>query len=161
MLRGSSFLLRKVNARFYIDILQAAVRQPHEIWNLDVDSYTDQSIEIILDAYNDISNAFPHSRDTTLTTKIMLGIYGNVPAFDTYVTLTYRKIFAGYCGFRALNMKSLRCLKSFYEDHRDIIESFKNGTYCYRFDGTFSQATYTRAKLLDMLAFQHGIENNR
>lgn len=161
MLRGSSFLLRSANLNFYKSVLHAAVNQPQELWGLDVNNYNDQSIILIKNAFNSISAVFTENRNTTLTSKIMLGIYGNVPAFDTYVTQTYRSIFDGNCGFRAVNRKSLTCLKSFYDHHRAVIDEFQQRTLCHQFAGGFSQVHYTRAKLLDILAFQHGIDERR
>jgi len=158
MLRGSSFLLRNENVKIYEKVLETAINQPKSIWSIDADSYNESTIPILIEAYKEISNSFDNKTTKTLVTKVMLGIFGNVPAFDTYVTSTYRKVFEDKCAFRSFNSKSLECLNIFFHDHQATINQFQKKTYCYKFDGTFSKTTYPKAKLLDTIAFQYGIQ---
>ncbi|MEK7664769.1 MAG: hypothetical protein AAB361_01360, partial [Patescibacteria group bacterium] len=57
----------------------------------------------------------------TLITKIMLGVFANVPAFDKY----FRKSFK----IHSFNKKSLLKIKNFYEKNKDVFNSFKIYTF--------------------------------
>jgi len=59
----------------------------------------------------------------TLITKILLGVFGFVPAFDNYFCDTFRNIAVGKCGFRTLNDNSLSFIKSFYQANNESIDN--------------------------------------
>ena len=77
----------------------------------------------------------------------MLGVFANIPAFDQY----FRKSLKVH----SVNKKSLSKIKEFYEENKNIFDSFKIRT----FDFLTSKETdiiYTRAKLIDMYGFIDG-----
>jgi hypothetical protein len=153
MLRGSSFLLQK-SLRFYKKVIQIASKAPIEVWELDVDRYDEMAYHRLIELYKDILELYPTRRPLTLTTKIMLGIFGNAPAMDRYVTSTLRKIYPenGFTSFK----KSLSYFKQFYDEHESTINSNYNKVFCRRFkDGQFTATHYPKIKLIDMIMFEH------
>ncbi len=90
MLRNS-FLGNK-SVRFYKLLLERIVQLGERPWRVDVDSYTDENVELLLETGKAIREALGDGNkpSPTLVTKVMLGVYGNVPAFDRYVRKSAR-----------------------------------------------------------------------
>jgi hypothetical protein len=93
MLRGSSFLLDKSVKHYEELIYLISQSSGNPIWNIDIENYNEDNLEILLDYGEKIDEALS-SRDNenvtdTLKTKIMLGVFGNVPALDTYNKKAY------------------------------------------------------------------------
>lgn len=85
MLRGSSFLLEK-SARHFVNLIQEIPGFDKRIWGIDVDNYTNGNIPLLLEAKEKVKQ-YLHGQgkvSDTLATKVMLGIFGNIPAFDSY-----------------------------------------------------------------------------
>ena len=83
----------------------------------------------------------------TLVTKIMLGVFANIPAFDYYFKKSMK--------VHSVNKNSLLKIKKFYLENRDVFDSFEVHT----FDFLTSNETnniYTKAKLIDMCGFMDG-----
>jgi hypothetical protein len=79
----------------------------------------------------------------------MLGMYGNVPAFDTYVKKALR--------VNKLTRKSLKVVASFYECHKEVIDRFQQEICTFDFHaGEETNRHYTKAKIVDMVAFIGG-----
>ena len=79
----------------------------------------------------------------------MLGIYGNVPALDTYVTKALR--------VNKLTRKSLKLVASFYDCHKEVIDRFQQDIRTYDFHtGEETNRHYTKAKIVDMATFIEG-----
>ena len=85
----------------------------------------------------------------TLVTKIMLGVFGNVPAFD-----------GNFCkGFqlnKALNKHSLTIILGFYQANKQIIDDYDIYTLDFS-AGKETKRKYTKAKLIDMIGFIEGV----
>lgn len=150
MLRASSFLLQK-SARYYIPLIEGIVAFPPAIWDIDVDAYTEESIETLLACEQMIVQTVGQTRGITITlvTKIMLGVFGNVPAFDSF----FRRGF----GVTTFGKGSLRKIAAFYQQHQAVIDSY----HVYTLDFVTGQPTkriYPKAKLIDMICF---VEGNR
>lgn len=157
MFRGSSFLLKK-SVKYYEPLVEYIADINKGVWEIDVDSYTKENMDIILDVYNQIKTLMIKNRnaDLVLVTKIMLGVFANIPAFDTYFCNTFRGIFDD-CGFRRVNEKSLGCIKLFYEYNKAEIDELSSKTFVKEFaTGKASQFTYTKAKIIDMYGFSKG-----
>jgi len=156
MLRGSSELLQKSPAALkgliiYLD------NCPDDIWNLDVDTYSCR-YKLLEDTYKgiyaELKKVINHP-SCTLVTKIMLGVFGNIPAFDTYFTNTFRDEFKDdtNCGFRTVNKKAILDIATFYETNYSIFDSITIPVI--DFDGKVTQLVYKKAKLIDMYGFSH------
>jgi hypothetical protein len=149
MLRGNTNLLKK-SAKIFTPLLETIVQLGGRLWEVDVDSYTD-NMDILLKAGNAIREALGSEvkATDTLVTKIMLGVYGNVPAFDKYV----RK----GLGVNKLTDESLKVVSEFYETHKDVIDRFQREILTLDFHtGKETTRHYTKAKIVDMAAFIGG-----
>lgn len=147
MLRNS-FLLEK-SVRFFQPLLRGIATFDKRIWTIDADSYDNENIELLLDCRHMIVESLgrePKSSDT-LVTKILLGVFGNVPAFDGF----FRKGF----GTHSFGKKSLLRIANFYEENKALIDSKE----IYTFDYATARPTsrkYTKAKIIDMIGFIEG-----
>jgi hypothetical protein len=56
MMRGSSFLLQK-SVSHYQDLIKAISKMPKHYWEIDINNYTDENIEILLEIKSIIINA--------------------------------------------------------------------------------------------------------
>jgi len=94
MMRGSSFLLEK-SVKNYKNLITAISKMNPKLWEIDVDDYNEENISLLLNCKQDIIEAL--SKDNaktwnTLVTKIMLGIFANVPAYDDNFKKFLKKI---------------------------------------------------------------------
>jgi len=155
MFRGSSFLLQHSVYHFkptiqYINSLDKSV------WNIDVDKYDEKNIELITNIYKEIKNRLiPNGNtDLTLVTKLLLGVFGFIPAFDNYFCETFRKHFNGRCGFRRVNKVSLSFIQNFYRENKSSIDNLSNNTFTTDFlSGKKTEIKYPKAKIIDMYGF--------
>jgi hypothetical protein len=155
MFRGSSFLLQHSVSHFkptiqYINSLDKS------IWDIDVDRYDKNNIELITNIYKEIKERLiPNDNtDLTLITKVLLGVFGFIPAFDSYFCDTFRLIFDGECGFRRVNEVSLNLISNFYQANKDSIDNLSNNTFTTDFlTGKKTMIKYPKAKIIDMYGF--------
>lgn len=133
------------------------------IFEIDIDKYNETNIEHLILIYNNIrERVVVDEKQThlTLVTKIMLGVFGCVPAFDTYFILGMSKISASSKiknSFTAFNKKSLEFLKEFYEANQFEIDKFHQNTHTIDYHSKQkSQINYTRAKIVDLYGFETG-----
>lgn len=148
MMRGSSFLLEK-SVRNYKNLIIAISKMSPKLWKIDIDNYDEGNINLLLECKKQIETALgkENNPSDTLITKIMLGVFANIPAYDQYV----RKSLKLY----SVNKKSLLKIKRFYEENKNTFDSYK----IYTFDFLTSKETditYTKAKLIDMCGFMDG-----
>jgi hypothetical protein len=163
MFRGSSFLLQK-SARHFIPTIEYINTLDKTVWQIDVNKYDVNNIDIILDIYNKIDRTIIEgwNRGITLTTKIILGVFGFMPAFDEYVCSAFRNIADGKngnpkCGFRSVNKDSLRIIKQFYDENKVAIDKLSNNIYTKDFStGKITKINYPKAKIIDMFGFTYG-----
>ncbi len=152
MIRGSSFLLEK-SARNHKNLIVSISKINPKLWEIDVDNYDEENIKLLLDCKEQIEKVFGKENKPTpiLVTKIMLGVFANVPAYDNNFTKFLRK--QKYC--QTFNKDSLLEIKNFYEENKEIFNLFKIHT----FDFLTSKKTdiiYTKAKLVDMCGWMYG-----
>jgi hypothetical protein len=94
----------------------------------------------------------------TLTTKILLGVFGFIPAYDQYFCKTFKEIYKGKCGFTSVNDKSLKRIKQFYDDNKESIDEVSSKTYTTDFlTGNKTAINYPKAKIIDMYGFSKSI----
>lgn len=164
MFRGSSFLLEK-SAKHFEPTLHYIATLDKSVWLIDVDSYTQNNIDVILRIYSDLKNLLITNNNSSLTlvTKIMLGVFGFVPAFDQCFCDTFRELFKyDKCKFRALNSNSLNCIKSFYDSNKLVIDKLSSTTFTTDFaSGNKTTINYSKAKIIDMYGFITGLEINK
>ena len=146
MLRGSSKLLQR-SARHLVGIVETIAATDRGMWDIDADSYSEPNIQLLFGQARDLQRANAGMSDI-LVTKIMLGVFGNVPAFDT----NFKKGF----GVRKFGLKSLRKVGAFYLENRDAVEKYRLPTLDFVTGGP-TQRRYTRAKVIDMAFFVKGM----
>lgn len=147
MYRGSGYLWRH-SSKALEPAVTLITGAPSTIWNADVDQYSESLVAELLDFGNQLRGCLPGKTSDTLVTKVMLGVFGCVPAVDQY----FRRGF-GTSGF---NRKTLLRLRAFYEQHNELIDSHRIPTI--DFYSCETQYVYSRAKVIDMAFF---IEGNR
>jgi len=148
MFRGSSTLLRK-SARHYEPVIEVIAATPASAWDLDAHRYSPQTWPLIRQLDLQIRQAFGHDNGvtSTLATKVMLGVFGNIPAFDT----NFRRGFAA----STFGPKSFRRIGEFYQEHAEVIESHRIPTLDFA-TGKPTHRRYSRAKVIDMIFFIEG-----
>ena len=146
MLRGSAELLQK-SARHLIPVVELIAGADTTLWEIDAHCYTEPNIRRLLESGRTFRQAHPGMSDI-LVTKIMLGVFGNVPAFDT----NFRK------GFKVATFgpKALRKISSFYEENYLVIDRYRTSTLDF-VSGQPTSRKYTRAKVIDMAFFIEGM----
>lgn len=158
MYRGSSFLLQKSVKHFEL-VIQYISTLDKTIWRIDVDNYDENNIKTVLDIYKNTKNCIitMGNSDLTLITKILLGVFGFIPAFDTYFCNSFREICNKQCGFRVVNGKSLSFIKSFYDANAVDIDLLSSKTFTTDFKtGQKTTLNYPKAKIIDMYGFSSG-----
>lgn len=149
MLRGKADLLQH-SAHKLLGVVEFLIGQDKEVWEIDANTLKDD-YQVIRDLSRGIRRSFGTgvSVTDTLSTKIILGVMGSVPAFDRY----FRKGF----GCSTFGPKSLRGIGSFYEEHAEAIDSIDIPTLDFT-TGEETDIRYTRSKLIDMAFFTLGVE---
>ncbi len=170
MLRGSSFTLSK-SIKHYEPLIIYISQRPSSLWDIDVDSYKENS-GLIIKTYNEIKKRVVekdakgnYKRHLTLVTKIMLGVFGIIPAYDDLFCSTFKEIFNERCSFSVFNKSSssssssssLVCINDFYIANKETIDSFQKEIFTRSFGGEKTALHYTKAKIIDMYAFQKGL----
>jgi hypothetical protein len=141
-----------------IEVIASKKQAP--IWHIDCDDYGGDAKLHLRSAYKAIRFAVVPSRKAhlTLVTKIMLGVFGCVPAFDSRFTDTmraYGRTHRWRCRFRSFNQDALDCIAAFYQEHHKVVDRWSKKTWTFDFDrGQRTQVNYTKAKIVDMIAFE-------
>ena len=158
MLRGSSELLDK-SLSFYIPLIETISVCDNSIWAIDVNNYGDEIIrQNLIEIYNKLSKHIPNKSTLTLVTKIMLGVFGNVPAFDRYFKIAMKNLTNQECGFTVFNHNSLSTIYKFYSCNNQIIDSLANKTKTnvFGYSRLLQGQNFTKAKVIDIIGFQFG-----
>lgn len=157
MYRGSSFLLQK-SIKIYEPLMEYIASKECDVWDIDVHNYTEEgNVKKLIDCGDTIRKLLGKHGDKkkeatdTLITKIMLGVFGNVPAFDEY--------FKAGSSLGTFNKTALNKIFSFYEAHKETIidEAARVKTFDYD-SAEESTRLYTKAKIIDMIFFTKGLQ---
>lgn len=157
MFRGSSFLLDN-SAQIFVPLVEYISQLDVSAWEIDADNLEENSEQVIA-IYREIrSLLIPENKShLTLTTKIMLGVFGSVPAYDRFFIKAFKEIYKGQCGFSVFNKKSLACINNFYIDNHQVIDKHANNMSTIGFNGSTIVQQYTRSKVIDMYGFSKGL----
>lgn len=162
MLRGSTYLFTKTNMYHYGKAIHVIEDFNPTMRAIDADSYLkpDACAEIIR-AYKALQDALVPSgiAHVTLVGKVMLGVWGCVPSFDTYFRQGFWQL-ANKRGektaFNRVNDQSLTLLGEFYSRHRDEVSRLASQYTTLAFGGEFTNRPLPLAKVIDMYGFQRG-----
>jgi hypothetical protein len=153
MYRGSTTVLQK-NAKYYKKLVEEVIAKKESTlyWDIDADNYNEKNIKLLLDLKEKIEITLGNNPSNTLVTKIMLGIFGNTPAFDR----NFRKGMGRYkLPVYKFNKTALEKISKFYVYHKKAL-NYRIRTFNF-LDGQKTNIVYTKAKLIDMAAFQAGM----
>ena len=149
MYRGSADLLEK-SSRYLVPAIGIVARTEDSFWGIDAHCYTNSNIENICVLAGSFIQVYPRVSDILLT-KIMLGVFGTVPAFDTNFKRGCRAE-----GITAtFGPNALSRLGRFYLENAALIDEYRVPTLDF-LTGEPTQRTYTRAKVIDMTFFMEG-----
>ncbi len=153
MFRGKSLLEKSI--KHYEETIEYIAEIPKDFWSIDVREY-DTTIDIILEIYNEIRQKMvPDNRDLVVVSKVMLGVFGFVPAFDDYFCSTFRYLSNNEYGFRRMNYKSLDYLFRFYLANKEVVDRLSSEMFTTDFrTGEKTSINYPRAKIIDMFGWQ-------
>lgn len=156
MLRNSNLLYK--SPHFFIPLIYHINEKYEQLSKIDVANYNEENIKLLCQEYEQIQNILEKngvSGTKTLITKIMMGVYGNMPTFDG----AFSKTFKGKCTFTKVNKDNLEFIKEFYDNHINIFEKYK--IKVFDFYGNDTNYIYSKAKLIDMFSFiKSGKEEN-
>ena len=156
MMRGSSFLLQK-SYRYFTALIEWIASVETIYWQLEPFDYSTQ-YSIIEEAYNKIRDLTieDNNRDIVLVTKILLGVFGIVPAFDEYFCKCFKKIDPKKSRFTVFNKDSLEVIQSFYLENKDEIDGLSAKIFTKDFITGKPRFNYPKAKIIDMYGFVVG-----
>lgn len=178
MVIGSSALLQQ-NYRYLSEVVQYIKncgKEHPEYWDITF-PYCEKNIDVLTNIYNDVEQALTFTvqpqvdipvpqPSNTLVTKVMLGVFGVVPAFDTYVAKFFKYLIPKGQGNSAIFnhgvnettcmvLNQVETLKNFSTTNLDnLLQDDRFDTLI--FDNNSVSRKYTRAKLIDMYCFVVG-----
>lgn len=151
MMRGSGGLHGR-SLQELVPVVQVIADEPPPTWELDVPGYSETGIAAVLALAERIRTAYTFAASRVLVTKTMLGVFGCIPAFDRFFRLGF--------GGATLNRTTLTRIGDFYTVNKSALDAVPVHTL----DFTTRQDTprcYTRAKIIDMIFFQEGLNRER
>jgi len=160
MYRGSAGLAER-SSKYLTRIIKAVANADRKLWGVDADDYSPENIGLILRFWDKLCRECKCDGATktdetitmtdTLATKIMLGVFGCVPAFDSVF-----KIGCGRLGIqKTLNATSLQQIENFYRRYQTVIDECQHFTQVFG-EKPNQRRPYTKAKLIDMAIFRAG-----
>lgn len=165
MYRGSAFLLKHTNSAHFVRLIEYIAANASELRQVDLHVYDDSNVDRICQAYKDIGNLVlggTRSSRVTLVTKIMIAVFGCVPAFDSFFVRGMARAQEALepkqrLSFHTLDERRLRRLSEFYRANQDEIDKLASESRTVRFaDGSVTGHRLSRAKIVDMYAFDLG-----
>ncbi len=159
MFRGSSFMLKK-SSKHFEPLVEYIASVPEKSWHINASNFEkDGNIDFLIEQYNKIKEILiPGSHaHLTLVTKVMLGVFASVPAYDSFFTNSFKNIFKGDCAFTVFNKKSLQCIYEFYQSNQSAIDKINLNTVDF-ISGEKTKLKYTNSKIIDMYGFTRGLE---
>lgn len=160
MLRGSTTLHTK-SYRFFEPVIETIAEEPPSLWSIDADVYTEENISALIELRERLATALMarpefdravRAPTDTLVTKVMLGVFGSVPAFDTYFVRGFRTVSTRRVSF---SRQFLEAVGDFYEHNSPAIDAQRIPTLDAA-SGQFTRRYYTRAKVIDMVFLIEG-----
>jgi hypothetical protein len=107
----------------------------------------DRDPALILEVADRLRQSVPERMTDTLVTKIMLGVYGCVPSWDT----NFKRGF----GVSTFGARALARVGDFYAQHAAEVDRWRVATLDFEV-GRPTSRRYTRAKVIDMAFFIEG-----
>jgi hypothetical protein len=149
MLRNSKLMQK--NAKYLIPVIEVIATADASLWDIDADCYSPTNIQRLRELAIKICTALPGVSGTdTLKTKIMLGVFGSVPAFDR----NFRRGCKEERMVATFGERGLKKIAEFYQENEKIVNAYRVRTL--DFSGGHTRRRYTRAKVIDMVLSTEG-----
>ena len=150
MMRGSGDLLQR-SFRDLIPVIEMIAAEPASTWDLDAHCLGTRTDEVLALSRR-VRRAFSIPASDILVTKTILGVFGCVPAFDRYFRIGF--------GCQTLCADALVRIGNFCIGHQAKIDAHR--IFTLDFDsGLDTKRRYSRAKIIDMIFFQEGLNRER
>lgn len=163
MLRGSSYLFGQTNARHYRETIEVVERYNPQMREIDAQRFPESDVQqVILAAYVDLREALlpQGGSPRTLISKVMMGTWGVLPSFDSYLVKGFRSLAETkkeMTAFNSVGARSLTLLGEFYDHHNTEIDRLTQRFTTVDFaTGEFTDRHFSQAKIIDMFGFQKG-----
>lgn len=168
MYRGKGALLKKASIKHFESVVGVIAQlNCSEVWSMDANTYDQPATrDRLIECYERIRDVVTFGKEQShwiLVTKVMLGVFGCTPAFDTRFTKTFRAL-ALYPydsnkpdapRFRRFNDGALSQIGDFYKKHSGVIDKWAKQIKTLGFEtGMDTKVPYTKAKIIDMVGFQ-------
>lgn len=160
MLRGSSFLFQKTNLLHYQRAIDVIEQHNQYLRGWDVPDYLASGKYVqFSSAWTDLRAALlpDGGRDLTLVSKVMMGVWGCIPSFDTFFVRTFQDLSTTRSergSWNSAGADALRMLHSVYDLHADEIDGVRKRFPVWEFTaGGPAGQLMTRAKVLDIYGF--------
>jgi hypothetical protein len=150
-----SSVVRGRSVRQFKPVIELIAKSPRDAWEIDANAYSAEACVVLMATASEIKDSLgfpPGTQPTsTLATKIMLGVFGNVPAFDRRVRAGLKT--DGLVG--RFGLRALQAIGGYYQQNADLIERERLRTLDFE-TGDHTQRKYTRAKVIDMIFYVKG-----
>lgn len=161
MYRGSTYLFKNTSSQHFVPLIGYIEQHAEAMRRIDVDGYDPQRIDLLMNSYSQIRQFVLPDRHAALTlvTKIMAGVFGCVPALDTYFMKGIRSLLSSRdaTAFGSFSARSLRLLNAFYLDNKQEVDGLAHELRTVQFPGGSPGGLHlTRAKVIDMYGFELG-----
>gem|GEM_PF-7085387 len=161
MFRNSD--LQTKSFRIYEPLIEK-IFEEKDLWDTDVKNYCDENGKMKDKIWNDICR-FKKEIDVslglkcvlvtdTLATKIMMVVFGCVPAYDSYFKSTLEPVPEG------LDQESLEYIYDFYHKKKDCLDKKQKVLKTVSVEGVLTDYTYTMAKIIDIIGFREKEESD-
>lgn len=119
---------------------------------------TEQEWSKLKSTYDALESALPGNPSTTLVTKVMLGVWGCMPAMDTYVLAGIRQLLdlAGQRGLTTFNRRFYNYLSEFRHAHAGEVDRYREAPLATFGTSAVQRTQIPAGKVLDMYFFQLG-----
>jgi hypothetical protein len=138
--------LREKSVKHFEAVIREISSAPKIIWEVDVDNYTDSNIMHILQYRATIMSAVGSEGvipSDTFVSKIMLGVFGNIPTFDNFSKAAFDIFY--------FERKSLKKINLFYQENKSFLDHCKIKTIDFT-TGQETNRVYTKAKIMEMIS---------
>jgi len=156
MMRGSSFLLQK-SYKYYKPLVKYISKLENRCWDIDVNNYNIE-YSMIIQIYNEIKDIIieNNQRDIVLVTKIMMGVLGITPAYDSFFCNTFKQIEPNKSRFTTFNESSLEVIYNFYCRNKNEIDTLSRSNKTIDYITEKERYCYKKAKIIDMYGVEMG-----
>ncbi len=162
MYRGSSFLLQKDYKVHKKAVLEMQKEEYNSLRNATPDQLvTEENLLKIFYLQGELEKIYQEIKDSvsksktavsdTLITKILMGVFGCVPAYDRYVKYTLKEYGLGRNSFK--NSTALEGITKIYNNFKPIIDSERDMINSYGFN-------YPYMKVIDIFLWQIGYDDD-